>query len=180
MCPAKSARAMITKFGSRQDRRSFQEFLGRIDRANSQGSIAPMEFVAVAPDGNAVFAQPFVKGRGVSDATPLPRLNGSILGFSPSLAARRHPAKSMASGSFSMICIPATCRPRQVGEWKSSMPSTRELTPEEVDHLRELGKLPDDIPDSPEAGPITAPMVLPPEPSASERRAAERYAIKNG
>jgi hypothetical protein len=48
-------------------RPSFAEFLSRMARSNAQELITPMEFVAVTPDGYAVFAQPFIAGRGVTD-----------------------------------------------------------------------------------------------------------------
>ena len=46
---------------------TFQEFLGRMARTNAAGDLTPTEFIAVTPDGYAVFGQPFVTGRAVSD-----------------------------------------------------------------------------------------------------------------
>ena len=48
-------------------RPTFLEFLERMARTNAAEELTPTEFVAVTPDGYAVFGQPFVTGRAVSD-----------------------------------------------------------------------------------------------------------------
>ena len=48
-------------------RPTFLEFLERMARTNAAEDLTPTEFVAVTPDGYAVFGQPFVMGRAVSD-----------------------------------------------------------------------------------------------------------------
>jgi hypothetical protein len=48
-------------------RPSFLEFLERMARTNAAEDLTPTEFAAVTPDGYAVFGQPFVTGRAVSD-----------------------------------------------------------------------------------------------------------------
>ena len=48
-------------------RPTFLEFLERMARTNAAGDLTPTEFVAVTPDGYAVFGQPFVTGRAVSE-----------------------------------------------------------------------------------------------------------------
>lgn len=48
-------------------RPTFLEFLERMARTNAAGNLTPTEFAAVTPDGYAVFGQPFVTGRAVSD-----------------------------------------------------------------------------------------------------------------
>ena len=50
---------------------TFQEFLGRMARTNGAGDLTPTEFIAVTPDGYAVFGQPFVTGRSVSEKNTL-------------------------------------------------------------------------------------------------------------
>ena len=48
-------------------RPTFLEFLERMARTNAAEDLTPTEFAAVTPDGYAVFGQPFVTGRAVSD-----------------------------------------------------------------------------------------------------------------
>jgi hypothetical protein len=50
---------------------TFQEFLGRMARTNAAGDLTPTEFIAVTPDGYAVFGQPFVTGRSASEKNTL-------------------------------------------------------------------------------------------------------------
>jgi hypothetical protein len=44
---------------------TFMDFLERMERSNSHG-LTPAEFAAVTPEGDTVFVQPFIAGRGVT------------------------------------------------------------------------------------------------------------------
>ena len=65
---ASMVRAMAQQVADEAGARpTFLEFLERMARTNAAEDLTPTEFVAVTPDGYAVFGQPFVTGQAVSD-----------------------------------------------------------------------------------------------------------------
>lgn len=141
-------------------RPSFQEFLSRIDRANSQGSIMPMEFVATTDAGDAVFAQPYFAGRGVSARNAEAALKRLDLGMLTQIGGTAALGKIDGKGVLFDDLHSRNLQTAPGGRVEVIDAINRELTPDEVDDLQELGKLPD-VPDRP---PITAPMAQEPPP----------------
>lgn len=132
---------------SKGARPSFQEFLARVDRVNSQGSLTPMEFVATTTGGDAVFAQPYVSGIGVSDRNAASALKRLDLGMLTQIGGTA--ALGKVDGKWVLFddLHSGNVRTAPGGKVEVIDAINRELTPDEVDDLGKLGKLPD-VPDS--------------------------------
>jgi hypothetical protein len=123
-------------------RPTFVEFLERMARTNAAGKLTPTEFAAVTPDGYAVFAQPFVMGRAVSER------NASFALDSVGLKMITQMGGTAAVGLVNdMLVLFDDLHGRNVkvapnGRVEVIDAINRELTSGEVKKLREWRKLP--------------------------------------
>ena len=122
---------------------SFAEFLARVDNVNQHGKLAPMEFVAVTQEGEAVFSQPYVAGRSVrgTDADPaLEKLGLRMLTDIGGVAAIGKVGEKYVL--FDDL-HGANVKQLPGGRVDIIDAINRDLDEQEVEDLRSLGRLPD-------------------------------------
>ena len=122
---------------------SFLEFLARVDNVNQHGKLAPMEFVAVTQEGEAVFSQPYVAGRSVrgTDADPaLEKLGLRMLTDIGGVAAI-----GKVGNKYVLFDDLHGANVKQLPGGRVDVIDAinRDLDEQEVEDLRSLGRLPD-------------------------------------
>ena len=120
-------------------RPTFLEFLGRMARTNGPGDLTPTEFIAVTPDGYAVFGQPFVTGRSVSEKNTFLALE--CVGLIVITQMGGTAALGRVNGKLVLLMIMRNVKIAPNGRVEVIDAINRELTPEEVKKLQEWRRL---------------------------------------
>ena len=142
------------------DKPTVQDVLSRMERSNTHG-LTPNELVAVTPEGQLVFAQPFVEGRSVTQKNMKGALARAGVHLLSEMGAISGVAK-LPDGRWVVYddLHPGNVRTMPGGRVEIIDANSRELDPYEVADLQTLGKLP------PEKQPPGKPLPVkpPPEP----------------
>jgi hypothetical protein len=129
---------------------SFQQFLQRVDNTNNHGKLAPMEFIAVTDDGQAVFAQPFVAGQMVKPEKTETALDSLGMKLLTDLGGTAAIGKVGDKYVLFDDLHQDNLRSLPGGRYEAIDTINRDLTADETEHLRKLGKLPEES--------LTAPL----------------------
>ena len=141
-CPTKCGWPKMGKFGLRLVLVQLSNNSSGAWRTNAAGDLTPTEIATVTPDGYAVFVQPFIIGRSVSETNESFALDRIGLEVITQMEGLRRSGRSTTSRCFLMICMVENVKVGPNGESRGYRCNQPGVDSEEVKKLQEWRRPP--------------------------------------